>query len=157
MPFRALTPLVVVSFLSLFATFGCSSGTKESPVAPISGSVSYLGKPVQAGVITFSPTNGGPSAQGRIQQGRIVEVVTVSQSSERAGAPLGEHRVTCRAGTGSLDGDVGMQEHLPEIYNSISKSPLLVVVEAGKDNTFQFDLTAKPEEASVVIGDGESP
>ncbi|QDU62857.1 hypothetical protein Pan216_37300 [Planctomycetes bacterium Pan216] len=151
MPYRLFVRwAMLASFPVACLTLGCSQANPEAPVVPVAGKVLFEGKPLGRGVITFMPRAGGPSAQGTIQQGAITDVVTVSDISRRSGLVAGEHQVTIRAGAGSLDGDIGMREHIPDVYNSIQKSPLSVVIGPESDNAFEFQLTMDPASANVV-------
>lgn len=57
--------LVLATLLAL--TAGCDTGPKK---VAVSGTVTYDGKPVEYGTISFGPTNGGPTAGGEINDGK---------------------------------------------------------------------------------------
>lgn len=63
---RRCTVLGGISLYLLAAAAGCQPST-----ASVSGSVSYNGKPIERGAITFTPSDGnGPAFGAMIEQGR---------------------------------------------------------------------------------------
>jgi hypothetical protein len=67
---------------------GC--GPARPTVAPVSGVVSYLGKPLTAGSVTFVPADGGPPAVGDIGKDGRYRLTTFDTND---GALLGNHRI----------------------------------------------------------------
>ncbi|WP_139228592.1 hypothetical protein [Planctomicrobium piriforme] len=102
----------------------------------MAGEVTLDGNPLLKGLITFSPVEPGPSANGKIRDGKIVDVRTAGTS---AGAVPGEHRVTI------FDDDLesGAVDHIPDRYGRLD-SPLSARVSATGQNEFQFQLESKP-------------
>lgn len=78
-----------------FVVAGCDGG---APMAPVSGEVTYLGKPVEGATITFvprtRPKEGNATAVGKTDATGRFRLVTNFGSTTRDGAVLGEHAVT---------------------------------------------------------------
>lgn len=70
----------------VLALGGCGSKLKT---APVQGKISYKGKPVPNGTITFIPAD-GPTATGEIQPDGFYTLTTERPGD---GAVLGEHKV----------------------------------------------------------------
>lgn len=94
-------------------------------------------KPLPKGLITFSPVEPGPSANGKIRDGKIVDLRTAGTS---LGAVIGEHRVMI------FDDDLesGATNIIPDHYGRLD-SPLSAKVSATGKNDFQFQLESKPK------------
>lgn len=92
MPWRAsLTRRVVAIAMMATGTMGCGAPSKTGPPRyPVTGTVTYAGKPLTAGRIAFEPDtklgNKGPAAYGDIVNGRYETYRTM-------GAVGGPHRV----------------------------------------------------------------
>jgi hypothetical protein len=149
----------VLAAAALAAAAGCGSGRPE--LAPVSGRVTYGGKPVTSGRIHFWPQE-GPKASGRIGEDGTFELTTYEPGD---GAVLGKHTVTIEATVvhesgpqpRSMEEEIEMFgdpdaaplepariEHLvPEKYSKRDTSGL--EREVTRDgNEFTFDLPAKP-------------
>jgi hypothetical protein len=114
--------------LLIFAA-GCDDKTAE--LSPVSGHVTYDGKPLAGARLMFQPeaADGSPSygtadAQGRYELGFKRGV---------KGALPGWHRVRIDAGSGA-----GGPKRLPARYSA--ESELREEVKAGEDNEIDFDL-----------------
>jgi hypothetical protein len=77
--------------LVLLLLAGCGSGRPET--VPISGKITYAGKPVTQGKIVFYPEHGRP-ATGEIGPDGSYSLTTFDQGD---GAVLGKHRVTIKS------------------------------------------------------------
>ncbi len=120
---------------------GCGRGS-ELPRAAVSGKVSYQGKPVPEGMITFVPIKGakGPTANALIREG-VYEVIAAG------GVPVGTHRVEVQAfrplnkrsnRPGFLEDMEPREQYLPSQYNR--QSTLEITVEDKGKQTRDFDL-----------------
>jgi hypothetical protein len=125
----------------LVALVGCGGG--EVPRAAVSGNVTLDGKPLEEGVILFTPLAEGPSAGGEIHQGK-------DQLPEERGPSPGKYRVEIRAyrGTGKMVTDEvsGTTSEVkvsivPPRYNN--KSTLEADVKPEGPNEFDFTLTSR--------------
>jgi hypothetical protein len=68
---------------------GCSGGGAD--MAPVSGTVTYRGKPLPDAQVNFTPVDGGPIASGRTDSsGRF----RLSTSTPDDGARLGKHKIS---------------------------------------------------------------
>jgi hypothetical protein len=123
---------------SVLVLAGCGSGKLQT--AEVNGKVTYKGKPVPQGTVTFIPEAGGPPATGEIKNGSF----SMTTYSTGDGAILGKHKVVIAAME-------DMKEWLPEDrnplpppivptkYTSPATSTLTTVVTDG-ENTPVFDL-----------------
>ncbi|HVK16948.1 MAG TPA: hypothetical protein VM533_08355 [Fimbriiglobus sp.] len=138
----ARTALVALAALAaLWAAAGCG-GEKRARTARVNGKVTYKGKAVPNGTVTFIPASGGPSATGEIAKDGTFSMTTYSSGD---GAILGKHKVVIVAMQ-----DMG--EKLPEErvplpppivpnrYTNPATSPLTAEVQDG-ENSPVFDLT----------------
>jgi hypothetical protein len=88
---RRMTRLAVV--LALAALLGCGGGSR--PTADVKGEVTYEGKQVENGTITFTPLEGGPTVGGVIVDGKYVannvtsgkNKVDISSAGDNANRP----------------------------------------------------------------------
>lgn len=125
-----------------WAAAGCGTPSDGLPREPISGGVELDGRPLETGLITFTPAGGAePVVSGVVQDGRF--------SLERADGPTpGPHRVDIWAkkptGKKLRDPDAPgefleeMREAIPACYNIDSQ--LKAEVKEGGSNHFDFKL-----------------
>jgi hypothetical protein len=131
---------VMLAAAVVFST-GCDS--KRPKTAVVRGKVTYDGRPVPNGTITFIPTS-GPTATGEIQSDGSY-TLTTSRSGD--GAVLGQHKVVIVA-MQDMSGRLPEERValpppiIPEKYTSIATSDLRAEVQEG-ENTFNFDLGMK--------------
>lgn len=119
----------------------CGCGPSGPERAKVSGSVTYMGKPIAQGTIRFIPTEDtkGPVASANIQQGKY-EAVT------KGGVVVGTNRVEITAVVPRKDPmsrDLAAMEgagvqYLPTKYNR--QSELTVKIESGKPAVLDFNL-----------------
>lgn len=143
---------VLLVLLFLVGMAGCGSKSGQLPTAPVTGRVTYQGKPVPRGEITFVPTASQPgvrNAYGTLdEQGRY----RLTTYREGDGAVLGTHQVMIVARE-ELPADVGKQmtpdgilvpgkqakSLIPERYSDPATSGLTAEVKDGR-NEFNFEL-----------------
>ncbi len=131
-----LVPGLVLVLLAMQT--GCG-GVKK---APVSGRVTYNGKPVKSGHIMFMSTNGVPGTgeldgDGRYRLQAAVGENTVTVESRGLGKPLAKS--SPEGGPGYVKTAPG-RLLIPERYFSPMNSGLRFTVQQG-DNTANFDLT----------------
>jgi len=134
------------------AMVGCSGDAGKPPLARVSGTVSYKGKPVESGRVVFTPVVGkggdtGQSASGMIGPDGSYSLTTFEEND---GAILGEHVVTVdvtekdfKSPEPKADGtiDYTMPKQLgPKKYTQVESSPLRTTVKEGS-NTFNIEMT----------------
>lgn len=142
-----MKPHAFLSILSLIAVFlftslisGCS--VKKEPVTPVIGTVTYKGKPLEFGTVTFAPLNGSLSPRGTIQSDGSFTMGTYSDSD---GCPLGEYNVTIQCVETQAPGYVEKQSSEPQPIKSLipekyrSNSGITVTVKKGME-PLTFDL-----------------
>jgi hypothetical protein len=129
--------LLIVSGLLLCS--GCGPSTNRRP---LSGTVTYQGKPLELGVITFLTTSGpsGPVCGARISAGRFevpvlqgLEPGTYRVAISAAGPPASPTPEEIAAGASPR-----AQELIPPQYNEESK--LTAEVKADGPNQLDFNL-----------------
>lgn len=134
---------VVALFLSLMFIAGCGS---DRAYAPVSGIVTFEGKPLAGGTVNFQPvaksgTNiAGKGSNGLCDSDGRFELLTVDG---KPGAAVGEHRVRIYGPkTGQVaasdDSSVGGKEIIPKRYNFDTE--LTMTVPAGGLDAANFDL-----------------
>jgi hypothetical protein len=117
---------------------GCGPGGPDRAV--VGGLVTYRGKAVPEGIISFVPTDGtsGPTMTASISQGQY-------KADKWGGVPAGTYRVEIVAAHGRSTGekeDAGFRlvQYIPAKYNA--KSQLKTTIEAGGGSiTRDFALT----------------
>ncbi|MHC2067029.1 hypothetical protein ACYFX5_06130 [Bremerella sp. T1] len=112
---------------------GCSdSSPKLPPTVPISAKVTLNGKPLPKALIAFSPVESGPSSNGHVRDGEVVELWT---NGQKQGVIVGDHKVTI------YDDDIesGSIDLVPDKYGRIDKGIAVSVTEEGP-NEFVFEL-----------------
>ncbi len=154
---KILAPTFAI-LLSL-ASFGCGPGTvKPPPYANVTGKVSFNGKPIDKGTITFS-TDGRPPSIIDIADGKFsgqamtgsnkVSVSYRHKSAQAANLPPDvQSRLKNQGSNGPMSGnpnvntdEIGTEEMIPPDWGASSKQ--VRVVEAGAQNTFEFDIKGK--------------
>ncbi len=113
---------------------GC--GEEAPPTGEVTGMVTYQGKPLSEGTITFIPQGGRPG-YGKIVDGVITEVSTHEPND---GAPLGPNQVTIQAMANANDMYAPAKSLIPEHYASPDKSGLTANIQADETNDLKFDL-----------------
>ncbi|MDB5391569.1 MAG: hypothetical protein JWM11_7215 [Planctomycetaceae bacterium] len=135
---RQLSALRNVPFALLISIgcLGCGGGTDRPKLGKITGTVTYKGKAIPEGEITFYPEN-GRSATGQISSGEITDVHTFDPDD---GLPVGKLKVTVSAYNGPKD-DMYKPPKLitPEKYNNVKTTDLSVDIEPG-ENSKNFEL-----------------
>ena len=131
------------AFAALFigAFIGC--GRDQSRTAIVRGKITYQGKPVPSGTISFIPT-AGPTATGEIQPDGTYTLTTYKTGD---GAVTGKHSVVVVAMQDMSSRLPEDRSPMPEPivplkYTSIATTDLRAVVE-DKENTIDFDLSDK--------------
>jgi hypothetical protein len=150
---RATLAFVVgVSLLSLVPLAGCSGDPNMPKLGRVHGKVTYKGKPVESGTVTFNPVLGkggetGQNATGQIAADGTYEMTTFNTGD---GAIVGEHMVAVvvrekgSENQGKPRADSTIDYTQPKIvtptkYASVETSPLRFTVREG-DNTFDIEL-----------------
>lgn len=148
--------------LCCLAMLGCGSGGRETPVPvyPVTGVVTYNGKPVVGADITFFSADGDRSAFGRTDnEGRY----RLSTFSSNDGAIEGRHLVTIvkvnvptrqAEPVAPIDSEAYVppeegvstsppppKSEVPEKYASQETSGLTAIVNADGNNEINFELT----------------
>jgi hypothetical protein len=74
----------------LLICVGCSGDGLE-PVYPVSGTITFKGKPVEGAIVAFSPTTGGQAASGTSDASGVYKLTTRDSGD---GALVGKYVVT---------------------------------------------------------------
>lgn len=127
---RALM-IACIAAISGLSLAGCT-GSDPFPKYPVSGTITYAGKPIESGSIVFDPVDGiGPSSMGGIENGEIKAEVTAGEKIVRISAVR------------TLDkkdqyGEAITESFIPDKYNGASK--LRETVKADGENKLTIDL-----------------
>lgn len=136
---------LAVGVLVLGAAVGCGD---RPELAPVSGSVTLNGKPLDFGVVLFAPKKGVP-AQGEIQPGGAYSMASLQPGD---GASIGPHEVSvlCFQGHdpkvrgGKPVGEVPLGASLiPIKYTRSGMSGLTVDVPPEGLSDFKIELSSK--------------
>ncbi|WP_435006619.1 hypothetical protein P12x_004136 [Tundrisphaera lichenicola] len=140
-PDRAIRLVAFGLALAAIGPLGCGSSGPE--LASVSGQVTYQGKPVTLGMVTFLPLNpDGRTATGQIDSSGNYTLQTQNPGD---GALLGDYRVTIFAQDNPVldyipKKKVPPKRLVPEKYEKPDTSGLKETVNSGS-NTINFDLT----------------
>jgi hypothetical protein len=139
-----IKPLLSIVLLSLAASL---SGCSDKPaVAPVSGQVTYNGKPLPYGSVGFQPAQGQPSGAAIQPDGSF----RLSTFAEFDGAIIGSHKVkvTCYASqrpsqqAQKTAGEFVLGESLiPAQYSFLDQSGLTAEVPAAGTESILIELT----------------
>lgn len=116
---------------------GC--GTGEPPEYPVKGNVTLDGKPLEKGLIRFSPTGNASPAGGEIKAGQYSLKASPGESKVEITSTIvvGKRKAYNTPDSPMVD---ITREAVPDRYNS--RSSLKFEVKAG-ENSKDFDLTSK--------------
>lgn len=142
-PGRRHTSPLLVTLALIFPACGPSEGPE---LAPVTGKVTYQGKPITQGIVSFQPA----APDGTPATGTIGPDGTYSlQTADAEGARLGEYRVVISArkepeqepdsATPPLKKLPKVESQLPLKYEDLEKAQLTKKVDSGH-NTINFDL-----------------
>jgi hypothetical protein len=139
--FRSCSTVIVCLFLP-----ACGDSGPTIPMGTVSGKVSYQGKPLTSGTVTFVSTEDSrPNANGEISPDGTYNLHTQNQGS---GAAVGDYNVmissvdtkeynTKLPGTAPLEKKI--KSTVPKKYDDPKTSGLKETVKSGS-NTINFDL-----------------
>jgi hypothetical protein len=131
--------LAFAALVAVASGGGCSS--QELETARVHGMVTLNGQPLETGLVFFRPEK-GRMAVGKIQADGSYALFTYVRDGDD-GAIVGRHQVSVVPpnAEGELDAAPEMKRPIPAHYHSASTSKLEFVVEAGKDNVINIDLS----------------
>jgi hypothetical protein len=146
--------------LIFLASGGCGDGGGDDlPREPISGTVSYDGKPLANGTIQFQPASAaeGMAAGGMVVDGRFdvprkegpvpgKYMVQIDSIDETVTVPVPDPEQPASPGEVAMPGELKIappkkmmkKRLIPPKYNS--QTELTAEVKAGGPNTYKFDL-----------------
>lgn len=136
---------LVFSFtlLALPVLTGCFGNSDQLPTAEVSGKVTYKGKPLPMGSVTFIPDTPGKAASGEIQEDGTYVLTTYSKGD---GAIIGNHKIMIisERDTSNLPAESAEANEdlslIPEKYSMSPKTSGLTAVVKEGDNEINFDL-----------------
>lgn len=136
-----LCAVVIVSSL------GCGSGVKPPELFPVSGKVTYQGRPVPGAKLVFIPAKEDPKkpptlrANGETDADGVYELTWGQE--QIAGSPAGSFKVfiiAYQAVDATHDSETAPPSLIPEKYNSPVTSGLTAIVKEDGENVANFDL-----------------
>jgi hypothetical protein len=116
---------IMAAATALATCWGCASiagGPDGTSILPVKGKVTYKGKPLTDGTITFEPNDFGRPAHGNIQPDGSFVLTTFKEGD---GAVRGHHRI-------AVNGSVKRGQLLPLKLRDPSSSKVEVEVSEGK-------------------------
>jgi hypothetical protein len=148
--------LALVATAALAFVFGCGGDPNKPKLGRVSGKVTYNGKPVTEGVVSFVPDSGPGSQTGQSATGEIGPdgSYTLTTFENNDGAVLGEHKVLVQAreedpalkGGGmpipDAQGNFKIKPPkylVPKKYETADQTPLRYTVKEGS-NTYDIEL-----------------
>lgn len=154
---------VVLSCILSFCFVGCGGGDGFPPPVPVSGKVTFAGKPVDGAAVTFLSKSGGRSASGNTDKDgnfKLTSVktddgaspgeyaVTISKEEAKGGGSAtvdiskgyGENYGKMMEASGSGNMDKAVNQVLPAKFADPVESGLVSSVAKGDKNEFNFDL-----------------
>ncbi len=151
MSHKCLTAPSLTLGLSLILA-GCGGRSEKPPMGRVHGTVTFDGKPVTKGKVTFTPVasegiSGGTASMGLIETDGTYTLTTFDTGD---GAIIGQHIVTLSVPTEDIndlnkpkaDGTIAYvlpKELIPRKYTDPRETPLRNTVTAG-DNLFDIEL-----------------
>jgi len=139
--------IMSVSLVALgvtLAAVGCGGSDPDRPkLGKVTGTVTYKGKPLTKGTVTFTPISGKGEGGDQIASGEIQSDGTYSLTTFDTddGAVLGQHAVTVRSGEEIVSGKPATpggpieyklpKSSIPKKYESVGSTPLKYTVEPG--------------------------
>ncbi len=146
-----ITAARLAALFSLLPLIGCSG--EKSLTTPVHGTVTYQGKPLSAGIISFHPIKIDPSLPNRTPQGSIDASGHYSLSTVQLddGAVPGDYAVTISSRKALEPIDEFSKRpaspsgpNFPAIYSDESNTPLKATVPVGGPaQQIDFDLKEK--------------
>lgn len=135
--------LLLVTLLTGPTLVGCSGNSDQLPTGEVHGTVSYQGKPLPTGSVTFIPDGPGKAAAGEIQADGTYTLTTYSQGD---GATIGSHKVmiisekdTSELPAESAEANTDLSL-IPEKYGMSPKTSGLTAEVKEGDNEINFNL-----------------
>jgi hypothetical protein len=130
--------LWLIFLLACFESSGCSR-SHELEVAPVTGTVTLDGKPIDKGTILFVPSRGRASS-GEI---RSDGTFTLSTYGVDDGAIVGECKVAVFIASDQPDQESEKASPIPEGYSSPTTSGLTFTVKTDQPNDFLVPLKSQ--------------
>lgn len=123
-----------IRFLALMVLLaGCRES--GSDLAPVSGRITFDGKPLEYAAVVFQVEGKSPGVAGTDKDGRY----ELMYKRGVKGAPIGTNRVTIVEDIERTN----RPQRVPPRYNT--ESELRVEVKPGENNVFDFDLKSDPK------------
>ncbi|PQO31110.1 hypothetical protein C5Y96_12190 [Blastopirellula marina] len=127
---RALM-IALFAVTSAISLVGCTA-SEEFPKYPVTGTITYAGKPIESGSIVFDPVDGiGPSSMGGIENGEIKAEVTAGEKIVRISAVRTLEKK-------DQYGEAITESYIPDKYNGASK--LRETISADGENKLAIEL-----------------
>lgn len=117
-----------VAPLLLLILTACGGGEVLPETAPVSGVLTYKGKPVEGATIVFMPVNAKRTNPGYSTSDKEGKYKVTTYTADD-GALLGEHEITVQ-----LFDNVNGQSSLPGKYGYAKKSGLTATIKAGMND-----------------------
>jgi hypothetical protein len=134
------TAAFCLGLVACFSTLACTKApVARTDLVPVSGKVTFQGKPLADAKIVFVPT--GKDDPDRPAAVTDAEGAYELVCDDQAGAPPGNYQVVIMAFGPSTDDEVRPASLIPEKYTNPKKSGLTAVVKDQDENVIDFTLT----------------
>jgi hypothetical protein len=141
----ALTAVVALTAAGCGGSAPTPPGLEKQSTVPVSGILTYKGKPVANASISFQALDGKVSARGSTDASGSFRLTSYTKDD---GAPVGKYKVTAAAGgpkeiePGVLEPEPpgGFKSPIPNKYANPATTDVIVEVKAGDKNEFTIDL-----------------
>jgi hypothetical protein len=147
--------LSILLFPVLVTLVGCGGGSDQPKFANVSGTVTYNGKPLEKGQITFQTDGRGPTAsdivdgkytgQAMVGSNRVAIAAFRKAAKPRvlpegAQKQIKAYQELNKSGGGgtAVEFDPSMEDYIPEEYGKNSKQ--VREVQPGASNNFDFNI-----------------
>ena len=142
-PGRAIA-YVLCAFVCV-SSWGCGSAGKTPDLYPVSGKVTYQGKPLAAAKLVFIPAAEDPKKPSAERPNAETDAEGSYELTwgDEAGAPAGKYKVMIFAFAevaDTHDSETAPPSLIPAKYNSPASSGLTAVVTEDDENVANFEL-----------------
>jgi hypothetical protein len=137
--------LIVATLAFFMLLYGCSRSASELHVVPVTGQVTYDGRPIEGANVIFSPLDGGQTLASQSvtdQEGRFEMRTHTAGGKFESGIAPGKYAVAItKLDTSAISTTLAPpKDVLPRKYGNPQTSGFTAEVAVGNENDFEFAL-----------------